>query len=298
MAWLPGGPVAVNGSGTYPLPYVITQAQGTHSITAVFSSMTAGILGSLSGASNLVVSRENASVTLSSTNPVAVQVNSPGGNASAITLSAAIQELADGSLGNISNATPVTLTLVPVVAAPSINCTVGTSVASGVLTATALCGNVPVNVYDVSIRVGGNYYTGSADSVVAVYDPSLGFVTGGGTLVHGVPAHFGANVKYLKNGQQQGGVMYIEHRATGDLILKSNAVQSLSIVDNTAVILGKATLGGVGNYSFQATLIDNGQPGTNSLFGLQVKDPSGVAVPNLSFSPMNLGGGTIQVPHK
>ena len=68
--------------------------------------------------------------------------------------------------------------------------------------------------------------------------------------------------------------------------------------ENTAVVLGKATVGGVGNYTFQATLIDNGQPGTNSLFGLQVKDPSGAVVPDLSFSPINLGGGTIQAPHK
>jgi hypothetical protein len=179
---------------------------------------------------------------------------------------------------------------------PSINCTVSTSVVSGALTVTADCGNVPVNVYDVSIRVGGNYYAGSADTVLAVYDPSLGSVTGAGTLVHVVPVEFGSDISYTKNGKERGGMMYVEHRATGDLILKSNAVQSMSIVNNTAVILGKATMGGVGNYSFQATLIDNSKLGNSSQFGLQVKDPSGAVVPDLSFSPINLSGGTIQVP--
>jgi hypothetical protein len=44
-----------------------------------------------------------------------------------------------------------------------------------------------VNVYDVTITVGGNYYAGAASSVLAVYDPSLGFTTGGGRIVpHGV----------------------------------------------------------------------------------------------------------------
>ena len=220
-----GGPVAVNGSGTYssPVAYVIAQGQGTYTgaITAVFTSTTIGILGS-SGANNLVVSREDATVTPSASNPLAVQVSAPGGNASLVTLVAAIQEVADGSLGDISKATPVTFTLIPVVAAPAINCPVITSVAAGVLTATATCANVPVNVYSVSTVIGGNYYTGSADSALAVYDSSLGFVTGGGTILHdGVPANFGINAKYLKNGQIQGELLYLEHRASGNVILKS-----------------------------------------------------------------------------
>ena len=157
-----GGHVAVSGSGTYSVNYVITQAQGTYPVTAVFTSATAGILGS-SGGNNLTVSRENARVTPWASNPQAVQVSSPGGTASLITLVAAIQELADGSLGDISKATPVSFTLIPVVAASSIKCLpVSTSVASGVLTATATCSNVPVNAYDVSIVVGGDYYTGTA----------------------------------------------------------------------------------------------------------------------------------------
>ena len=79
------------------------------------------------------------------------------------------------------------------------------------------------------------------------------------------------------------------------MTLESDAPQSMSIVGNTAVILGKATLNGVANYSFQATVIDNGEPGRNDLFGLQVKDPNWAAVPDLSFSPATLTGGNIQV---
>ena len=119
-------------------------------------------------------------------------------------------------LGSISNATPITVTLNPVVAATAIVCPVTTSLGSGSLTATATCADVPGDVYGVSISIGGDYYTGAADSVVAVYDPSLGSLTGGGTVLHnGVPANFGINVKYvkyLKNGQIRGGMLYTEHR--------------------------------------------------------------------------------------
>jgi hypothetical protein len=290
-----GGPVTVNGAGVYTVPYTITQAQGPYNVNAVFSGATAGILGSYAN-NGLTVSAENANVTPSANNPMAVQVSSTGGTAS-FQLTAAIQEVADGSLGDISKATPVTVKLNPLVAAPQVSCPVTTTVASGILTAVATCSSVPVNVYDVAIAIGGNYYTGSVDSVVSVFDPSLGAVTGGGVLSHnGVNGIFGVNVKYNKSGQAQGSVMYLEHRPGADVTLKSNSLQSMSKVGNTAVILGKATLGSAGNYTFQATAIGNGASRSNDLFGLQVTDPTGKLVPDLSFSPINLTGGNIQLP--
>jgi hypothetical protein len=162
---------------------------------------------------------------------------------------------------------------------------------------------VAVNVWDVHIAIGGNFYQGATDTVLAVYDPSLGFTTGGGTLTHnGVKANFGFNAKFLKSGQVQGSLLYIEHRSSGDVILKSNSMGSLSIVTNSAtsatgILLGKATLNGVGNYSFQAVATDNGEPGTSDTFGLQVKDPSAAPVADLSFAALILDGGNIQVPH-
>ena len=297
-----GGPVAVNGAGTYTTSYAIAQPQGTYpgNISAVFSPPFAivpgAILGS-SGVNSLAVSKENTTVTPSASNPASVQVSAPGGTASSITLSAVIQELADGSLGDISKAAPVTFTLNPVVAAPPVVCSpVTTSVAAGVLTATAACANVPVNAYNVNIVVGGDFYTGSADSVLAVYDPSLGFVTGDGALMHNLfPASFSASVKYPKSGPAKGEVMYIEQRGTANVVLQSNSLTSLSIVKSTAVLLGTATLNGVGGYTFRATLIDNGKGPGNNQFGLQVKNPAGAAVTDLSFAPITLSDGNIKV---
>jgi hypothetical protein len=273
-----------SAAGTYPVIYKVTDEAGN----------------SDSEVSAITVAREDALAAPSAANPAAVQVNSPGGTAGPITLQAAVSEVADGSDGNISLATPVTYTLTPVGAGPSYSCTATTSGGGvgGVLQTTCTFSGVAVNVYDVHIAVGGDFYQGSADTVLTVFDPSLGFVTGGAVLLHdGVQADAGFTAKYLKKGQLKGSLLFIEHRPTGDVVLKSNAMGSMAIVGSTAYILGKATLNGVGNYSFRATVVDNGEPGTNDQFGLQVKNLSGAIVVDLTFSRITLTTGNIVVPH-
>ena len=100
--------------------------------------------------------------------------------------------------------------------------------------------------------------------------------------------------------------LYIEHRPTGDLVLKSNSIgslSSLSIVSNsdtsyTAISLGKATSSGVGNYGFRAVATDTGEPGSRDAFGLQVEDPNGGVVGATSFAPITPTAGNIRVPHQ
>src|SRR5262249_43560069 len=232
--------------------------------------------------------------------PAQVKVNSPGGSAGPITLCAAIAEVSDQSPGDVSNAAPVTFTLSPVGPGSPItqNGVLSGGGVGGTLNACVTLTNVPVNVYDVTISVGGAYYTGSANTMLVIYDPSLGFVTGGGTIVHnGVRANFGFNIKYQKNGSPQGELLYIECRPTGEVKLKSTSMQSLSIVGNTGVFIGKATLNGVGNHTFRVTVVDNGEPGGNDQFGLRVTAPGGAIIPDLTFNPITLSGGNIQVPH-
>jgi len=282
------------------LPYTIPLAQGSYPIVATYSSSSPGT-GSV-GSGTLTAAREDAVLTASDSNPTSVRVNSPGGSAGPITLCATINEAGDGSPGDISRATPVTFTLTPVApGTPTITQAATTSGggAGGTLTACVTLSNVPVNVYDVGISIGGSYYTGSNSAVLAVYDPSLGFVTGGGTIIRdGVHASFGFNVKYKSNGAPQGELLYIECRPTGMVKLKSTSMQSLSIVGNTGVIISKATLNGVGDHTFRATVVDNGEPGRDDQFGLRVTAPGGVIIPGLTFDPITLSGGNIQVPHQ
>lgn len=294
------GTVPVSGTGVYSTPYVIANAAGSHTIAANFVSSNPYFQGS-SSSNALTVSTENATATPFTGNPMAVQVSAPGGTASQFMLQADINEIADGSLGDISLAMPVSMTLTPVAPGSPITC--ATAVLSGggiggTLRAKCTFTNVAVNVYDVTIAIGGNYYSGSGGTVVTVFDPSLGFVSGGGVIIHdGNPANFGFNVRYKKNSTPQGQLLYIEHRPTGDIIVRGNVMQSLAILGHTAVFTGKGPVNGVGNYGFRVTVIDNGEAGTADQFGLQLTNPSGMIVGDMTFAPTTLLGGTIQVPH-
>ncbi len=135
--------------------------------------------------------------------------------------------------------------------------------------------------------------------------PSDGFADPGESLTLNIPLSnpfcaIGANGVTISvdGGAPQGELLYIECRPTGLLKLKSTSMQSLSIVGVTGVIIGKATINGMGNYTFRATVVDNGEPGRDDQFGLRVTAPGGAVVPGLTFDPITLSGGNIQVPHQ
>jgi hypothetical protein len=279
--------------------YSIQLAAGPYPITAQFVSSNPAFANS-GGGNTLTVTRENATVTPASSNPFSVQVNSPGGTAGPITLAATIIETPDGNPGNISNAVPVTCTLTPVVSAPVLTqtATVSGGGVGGTLTASCTFTNVPVNVYDVTFTVGGNFYTGvSPVTILAVFDPSAGFTTGGGTIVHNsVNANFGFNAKYHNDGSVQGSLDYVEHRSSGDVHIKGTDVLSLSVVGNTAVFVVQVTLNGAAGYTAQVTVTDNGEPGVgHDTFGMQVTAPNNSTVSDLTFSPIVINGGNIQI---
>ena len=294
-----GSAVAVNSSGVATTSYTVNVPAGPHTITAAFTSTNSAFLNN-SNTGTLTVSKEDADVDPSSTNAFAVKVNAPGGTGGPIPLCFEISEVSDGSPGDTTNITSVTVAVIPIGSGSAV--AAGTAVLSGggvgaTRTACVTLTNVPVNVYDVSLTINGNFYEGSGSTVLTVYDPSLGFVAGGGQLIHnGFKASVGVNIKYLKSGNAQGSLLYIEHRPTGNVVVKSNAVATMAIVGNEAKPTGKATVNGVGNHSFIARVIDNGDPGLTDRFGFRVTSPSGAILVDLTFDPIQLSGGNFSVP--
>jgi len=293
-----GAPVAVNSSGVATTSYTVTVPAGAHTITAAFTSTNSAFLNN-SNTGTLTVSREDADVTPAAANPFAIKVNSPGGTGGPATLCFEMNEVSDGSPGDTTNITSVTVNVTPIASGTAFS---PTAVLSGggvgaTRTACVTLNNVPVNVYDVSLTINGNFYQGTGNTVFTVYDPSLGFVAGGGMLIHnGFKAQVGVNIKYLKSGNAQGSLLYIEHRPTGDVVVKSNSIGTMAIVGNEAVPTGKATVNGSGNNSFIARIIDNGDPGSSDRFGLRVTSPSGAILVDLTFDPIQLSGGNFSVP--
>jgi hypothetical protein len=165
----------------------------------------------------------------------------------------------------------------------------------GTLTACAALNNVPVNVYNVGVSIGGNNFTGSGGGALGVFDPALKAFKGVGTVVrNGRPGSFIFNVKYRRDGTPQGGLFYAERRPTGFVTLQASPMQSLSVVGNTGVIFGRATVNGVANHTFRAIVVDGGKAARNDRFGLQVISPSAVVIPDLTFDPIPLRGGNVK----
>jgi hypothetical protein len=294
---------STDSTGSASCALVLNQPKGSYTVKAAFAGDTS--FQSASASSSFAVSSQPAVVTPAAADSNPFQVGTAGGTASVALTATVAGTLANGS---ISKSLPVTYALQPVGSGSGYTCTdsAGTGVISGAIGSKCSLSSVAVNVYTLTVSVNNGYYVGSATTVVTVFDPSLGFTTGGGWILHnGVRANFGFNAKYLKSGQIQGSMLYVEHRASGDVIAKSNSMGSLSIIKPTppatapytAYLQGKATDNGVGNYSFMVSAIDYGTPGTSDRFGLQLNDPSGAVVPDLTFQPITLGGGNIVVPH-
>ena len=266
----------------------------------------------------LTVTREDAVLRLAQNNPHAVPVDTSGknkGKAPAMTFSVRLTEVPDGSYGDITKATPVTLVLDPVSGGSggTGTCTVSktqaatsTSPGSAALSCVVDAG-MAINVYEVSVSVGGTYYQGSDASVLTVYDPTAGGSTGAGTITN-PNTDWGADIAYssiyLKNGKSvQGKFLYISRDADGNVVhvFKGNVMSTLAVTGTsypkTAMVTGKATLDGVGNYSYILTGIDAHGPGNavGDQFGLRVTDSSDNPVDDLTFDPLDLLNGDIFV---
>src|SRR5262249_54727761 len=179
------GTAPVNSSGVATINTRILLAAGSYPLRAAFTSLTPDISNS-TGTSTLAVAKEDAVVTPSASNPTQARVNSPRGSAGPINLCAAVAEVGDGNQGDISNAAPVTFTISPIGPGSPItqNGALSGGGVGGTLTACASFSNVPVNVYDVSVSVGGNNYTGSSSGApLAVFDPALSSFRGVGTII-------------------------------------------------------------------------------------------------------------------
>jgi hypothetical protein len=225
--------------------------------------------------------------------------------------------------GDISRAN-ATVNLVPV--GPGSNQTTASCSSSVTPTGyagekTAVCdfGSVPVGVYTVQATVNGGYYTGSSEDVLVVYDPSLGFTTGGGWFYWpgtDDKTNFGYTMKYNKKGNKvQGSFLLIRHLPDGTKYrVKSNALYGLALGgDNDmgwASFSGKATYlqpgweDPKGNHEFVVYVEDYGEPGSGvDQIWLETHNQARSVILDLSMdrpatsNTTTLGGGNIVAPH-
>jgi hypothetical protein len=275
------------------------------------------------------VTHEDAMVTFLETNPAAVKVDTESGTNSEFYLTVILKESYNGTVepngepntnpGNIDLA-QATASLIPIGPGGSISsagapvyATIGTGY-FGYRTATFTFSDVPVNTYMIQVNVAGEYYTGSSEDVLTVYDPSLGFTSGGGWFYWPgttEKTNFGYTMKYNKKGSNiQGSLLLIRHLSDGSIYrIKSNALEGLAIGEDISVPMGWASFSGkctyfepgwqepVGNYNFTVYVEDRNEPGIdldkfwiNIIGGLSI---GGTGITN----SVPIEGGNIIIPH-
>ncbi len=176
-----------------------------------------------------------------------------------------------------------------------------------------------VGVYTISLRVrddDGGEDTRAASSYVVVYDPSTGFVTGGGWITSPAGAYapdptlsdkasFGFVGKYLKGATAPSGNTEFQFQ-TARFAFQSTSYQWLVVAGARAQLKGEGTInGGATAYGFLLTAIDGQVSGGGGVdrFRIKIWDRSTGAViydnqrgaPEDGDAATALGGGSIVI---
>jgi hypothetical protein len=318
-----GSPVTVV-SGAASLDYTVVESStDVVQFKALFTSSSVGY-GDSNGTASLTVTKEDATITFDPTNLAAMQVSTPGGslNAGLLSLKVLVTEKVPdlaaltAAAGDLNNAV-LGVSLTPIGGGSAIALSCGSGVVTGTgysQVKTYTCTNsgaLSVNTYEVNAALTDNYFSGSGVDAFTVYDPSLGFATGGGTiLLGGDKVNFGLVMKYNKSGTSlQGSLLAIRHLPDGTISkLKSNSLGALALTDNgcgVASFNGKATYtywDGVqyvttGNNSFTVYAEDCNNPGSG-IDSFWLSGPGTLNIPGpVSTNKKGLTGGNIAVPH-
>jgi VCBS repeat-containing protein len=303
--WTYDGQVLDPGNNTYGIVFTASDADGPGTVTGIHT---------------LTIQPEDATVTLDPGNPIAIEVAEEGGNSGPFPLFFSAIETNDpddpndgtAEFGNLNNMSGF-MTLVPVGPGGPITvaCTLVPPLpiypAEGYgQVALFQCDfdAIPVNTYEVLAEVDGlsdktRYYVGFDEGVLVIFDPSLGFITGGGWFLWpgsedpaltacgpdgyaGDRTNIGFNFKYNKGKkkQPQGSLLVMRHTVdaacvgTDSYKVKSNALDGLSVGDGEdadggygwAAVFGKATfrepgMDSEGNHTFLLYTEDHGEQG-------------------------------------
>lgn len=248
-------------------------------------------------------------------NPVAVQVAVPDGDSGPFELMVRVREMlpdtgTDPLPGDI-DLTDISMELAPVGSGGRVP---GTCVVDGVYDVgynaykrvTCSFDDVQVNTYVIEVSDSGGYYGSYGEDVLVIYDPSLGFTTGGGTFEWpetGEETSFAYTMEYNKKGKNlQGSLLLIRHLPDGSFYrVKSNALYGLALGQDPtgaemfdwASFSGKATYKdsqwdeAQGNHEFRVYVEDwdvNGENGADpDRVWIEILDKDGVRIEILSM---------------
>ena len=300
-----------------------------YKLTACFYSTNANF-GHDGDDEDVTVTTEDATITPDASNINSIATAPGGTSVASITLKFIVKETnpepdanAGALAGNINNVAFGVQLLAVGAGANNETGTCNAGVVAGTgysqtKTYTCTFSTVALDAYEVVSTVSGNYYDGTDSDALSVYDPSAGFVTGGGKFDFpgASPAekvNFGLVFMNPSKKAVRGNLLVIRHMTNGDICrVKSNGLEAPAITQNAASWAGKGNYNcsrpdgtqydGSGNLTITGWVQDNGQGSTATgpdKFWVKV---SGALNNNLVMpgtGPANaasLTGGNIQVP--
>lgn len=121
-------------------------------------------------------------------------------------------------------------------------------------------------------------------TLLPVYDPDAGFVTGGGWFqTPSGKAIFGFVAKYLHNSQVPAGIFEFH---VGNIRFRATTLQWLVINGNSARFAGVGTVNGTGAYQFQVTALDQNP----DLISVRISTPT-----EILYESQPVSGGQIKI---
>jgi hypothetical protein len=160
----------------------------------------------------------------------------------------------------------------------------GSLFASSGKTCSATTSSLPAGIYTVTVYVqddDGGSDQQTATAYIVVYDPSAGFVTGGGWIDSPAGAYvanpsltgkanFGFVAKYKKGQSAPDGNTEFQFHE-GNLNFKSASYEWLVVAGARAQFKGKGTINGAGNFGFMLTAIDGQTSGGGGVDKFRMK---------------------------
>ena len=171
----------------------------------------------------------------------------------------------------------------------NVSCPVAAALSSDKLSLnlTATCSNLPVDAYTVTWVVTSIWYEGGITSALGVYDPSRSaFVAASGTVQNnGVPADFALAGN---PGSPSGGLVYVEHRASGDFIVVTTGAVMVNPTGSWRMLMSlNAKVNGTAGNMILTTFLDGGTSASSDRFGFAIVGPAAT----FSYSPLPLSAG-------
>lgn len=326
-----------NASGLASATMVLYQPPtiigGPGTVVVSFSPAAGDLFLASSDTDAFEVQPENALVTY--TGALFASTGGANNSQAIVTLTATIQDIADGYPGNISNAKVLFFNSEnDAIISDTLNVALINPADPSIGT---VLYNWPVNIgnsdgetFEIGIKVI-HYYTRKyeADATITVSKPLNDFFTGGGFLYlenslgtyagdNGTKCHFSLNAKFNPSGNQpKGKFHFLVRRLEPDGLVhtyrfKSNKINSIGMNPPTdeGTVTGKCNIQDVtdpnnpislgGNKTFQVDVQDNGNPGTLDSIAIAVYSNGGALLFSSKWSDVQtvydtLDGGNIQV---